>query len=284
MASRLVETALVAWDWAESFTAFSLVIRPAVEEGLLRTLGDAGRHNGDTLLGLLIDAQLLDAQRHRRWSSALVRMCLEQPENLAVLQGWIAKWEPLADAAIDAYCAALPDAAGAAARARVGHHASSGAAWGCERGHQRQPTPSHPHRERAGTSRSARTRMPCCAARCGQGWPLPTNAEWAAAGPAASSCWKARCRPCGRPRPASPSATASAASGWPASRARWATAASACASDLTPTYPPTPPQRSRAVLTGRRSVGGDMLELSLRVEGMPAFKAGQFALLYTRPA
>jgi toluene monooxygenase system protein E len=35
------------------------------------------------------------------------------------MQGWVAKWEPLADAAIDAYCAALPDAAGAASRARA---------------------------------------------------------------------------------------------------------------------------------------------------------------------
>ena len=40
-------------------------------------------------------------------------------QNRAVLQGWIAKWEPLADAAIDTYCAALPDAAGAATRARA---------------------------------------------------------------------------------------------------------------------------------------------------------------------
>lgn len=115
---KLIENALVAWDWAESFTAFSLVIRPAVEEGLLRTLGDAGRHNSDTLLGLLVDAQLLDAQRQRRWASTLTRMALEQPGNREVIQRWVQQWEPLADAAIAAYCAALPDAAGAAERAR----------------------------------------------------------------------------------------------------------------------------------------------------------------------
>jgi toluene monooxygenase electron transfer component len=44
--------------------------------------------------------------------------------------------------------------------------------------------------------------------------------------------------------------------------------------------PAEPPQRCRAVLTGRRSVGSDMLELSLRLEGMPPFRAGQYALLY----
>jgi toluene monooxygenase system protein E len=116
---ELVERALVAWDWAENFTAFSLVIRPAVEEAVLRGLGESARHNGDTLLGLLIDAQLADAQRHRRWASALVRMALEQPGNREVLAGWIAKWEPLADAAIQAYCSALPDAPGAAERAKA---------------------------------------------------------------------------------------------------------------------------------------------------------------------
>lgn len=111
---ELAEKALVAYDWGESFTALSLVLRPAVEETVLRGLGHAARHNGDTLLGLLTDAQLLDAQRHRRWAGALTRMALEHDGNGDVLAAWVGKWEPLADAAIDAYCAALPDGAGAA--------------------------------------------------------------------------------------------------------------------------------------------------------------------------
>ena len=106
---RAVETALVAWDWAESFTALNLVIRPAVEETVLRGLGEAARHNGDTLLGLLTDAQLLDTQRHRRWASALVQMSLEQPGNREVLSAWLAKWSPVAENAIDAYAAAVTD-------------------------------------------------------------------------------------------------------------------------------------------------------------------------------
>lgn len=116
---ELVERALVAWDWGESFVALNLVARPAMEEAVLRGLGDAGRHNGDTLLGLLADAQLLDAQRHRRWAGALVRMALEQPDNKQVMAGWVAKWQPLADAAIEAYAAALTDSPGLAGRAQV---------------------------------------------------------------------------------------------------------------------------------------------------------------------
>jgi toluene monooxygenase system protein E len=108
---ELMEKVLVAWDWDESFVALNLVAKPAVEEAVLRMLGNAGRHNGDTLLGMLTDAQRLDAQRHRRWSAALVRMLIERPENQASIQSFIAKWQPLADAAIERYCGALGDAA-----------------------------------------------------------------------------------------------------------------------------------------------------------------------------
>lgn len=114
---RAVETGLVAWDWAESFVALNLVIRPAVEETVLRGLGEAARHNGDTLLGLLTDAQLLDAQRHRRWAQALVRMALEQPGNREVLSAWLSKWGPVADQAIEAYAAAITDVPALAERA-----------------------------------------------------------------------------------------------------------------------------------------------------------------------
>jgi toluene monooxygenase system protein E len=115
---ELMEKVLVTWDWAEAFVALNLVAQPAMEESVLRALGESARHNGDTLLGLLTDAQLIDAARHRRWAAALVKMALEKAGNREVIKGWIAKWELLADAAIDAYCAGLPDAFGAADEAK----------------------------------------------------------------------------------------------------------------------------------------------------------------------
>ena len=115
---ELVEKGLVAYDWAESFAAMNLVARPAVEEAVLRSLGQSARHNGDMLLGLLSDAQLVDADRHRRWASALVKMALGVEGNQTVLDKWVAKWAPLGDAAVDAYCAHLPDAPGAAQQAK----------------------------------------------------------------------------------------------------------------------------------------------------------------------
>jgi len=116
---ELMEKALVAWDWAESFVAVNLVAKPAIEEAVLTQLGKTARSQGDTLLGLLTQAQTLDAARHKKWATALVKMALETEGNKAVIDGWIAKWEPLADAAIDAYCAALPDSPNAADDAKV---------------------------------------------------------------------------------------------------------------------------------------------------------------------
>jgi toluene monooxygenase system protein E len=106
---ELMEKVLIAWDWGEAFTALNLVAKPAAEEAVLRRLGESAKRNGDTLLGLLVDAQLIDSARHRRWAGALVKMALEKDGNSKVLRGWVAKWEPLANAAVKAYCVALPD-------------------------------------------------------------------------------------------------------------------------------------------------------------------------------
>ena len=115
---ELMEKALTVWDWGEAIVVINLVAKPAIEEAVLRKLGESARHNGDTLLGLITDAQLMDVARHRRWISALVKMALETPGNQELISGWIRKWEPLADKAIDAYCEKLPDVVDAAEAAK----------------------------------------------------------------------------------------------------------------------------------------------------------------------
>jgi toluene monooxygenase system protein E len=116
---ELMEKSMTVWDWGEAIVVLNLVVKPAIDEAVLRRLGESARHNGDTLLGLVTDAQLIDAARHRRWISALVKMALETPGNLELIQGWVAKWEPLADKAIDAYCTGLPDVANGAEAAKA---------------------------------------------------------------------------------------------------------------------------------------------------------------------
>lgn len=106
---ELMEKALVAWDWGEAFVAINLVLKPAVDASLLHQLGNAGRQQGDTLLGLLTDAHLRDSERHNRWSAALVKFALGSENNKKVLSGWYEAWLPLATAAVSAYCSMLPD-------------------------------------------------------------------------------------------------------------------------------------------------------------------------------
>ena len=106
---ELIEKALVAWDWGEAFVAINLVLKPAVDASILQQLGHAARQQGDTLLGLLTDAQLRDSERHRRWSTALVELALENEDNKQVLAGWYEAWEALGRGAVRAYCSMLPE-------------------------------------------------------------------------------------------------------------------------------------------------------------------------------
>jgi len=117
---ELLEKTLIAYDWAEHFVALNLVAKPAVDEAIVNQLGDvAARENNDVLLALMSDAQAIDNERSRNWSRALVEFATGEDGNREVLEGWLAKWVPLGDQAIDAYCAALPAGAQAADAARA---------------------------------------------------------------------------------------------------------------------------------------------------------------------
>jgi toluene monooxygenase system protein E len=107
---ELTEKVLVAWDWAEQFVALNLVLKPAIDAGCIGALGQCARRNGDTLTGLLADAQLIDSERTRRWTIALVKYALDSdPGNADVIRGFLEKWNPLGVAAMVKYCGGLPD-------------------------------------------------------------------------------------------------------------------------------------------------------------------------------
>jgi len=129
---ELMERTLVAYDWGEHFVALNLVAKPAIDEAFVRQLGNAARRADDGLLHQLMDAHQTDNERSRRWSQALVAFALETDGNKDFLAGWVEKWAPLGDAAIDAYCAALPDAGGAAEEAKGAAEAfRAGLGLGC---------------------------------------------------------------------------------------------------------------------------------------------------------
>ena len=115
---ELMERVLVTFDWAEAFVALNLVAKPAIDEACLRQFAAAARRRDDTLLSLLMGAQLRDSDRSRRWSVALSRFVATEDANAEAARTWLAKWVPLGDAAIDAFCARLPDGDDAATQAK----------------------------------------------------------------------------------------------------------------------------------------------------------------------
>ncbi len=115
---ELVERSLTSYDWAEQFVALNLVVKPAIDAAFLGGLAQAGRANHDSLTGVLCDAQLIDSERCRRWTAALLKFSEQTDGNRAVIERWLAKWIPIGDAAIAAYCDALDDSGATTATAQ----------------------------------------------------------------------------------------------------------------------------------------------------------------------
>lgn len=112
-----IERMLAAYDWGENLVAANFVVFRSIEE-CLRQLAKAARKEGDSLTSMLLEAQLRDADRSRRWTQSFAELALENEANKAVISGWLSKWAPLGDKAIDAYCSLLPDGANAAKEAK----------------------------------------------------------------------------------------------------------------------------------------------------------------------
>jgi toluene monooxygenase system protein E len=107
-ARRALEFALIAYDWGECLTAVNLVLRPMLDEVLLRQLGLVADANGDQLTWLLLSNLTIDSERNARWSAALARYAVTQrPENAAVLRRWVERWTPRAEAAVEGLAGVL---------------------------------------------------------------------------------------------------------------------------------------------------------------------------------
>ena len=109
-ARRAVEMAMQADDFGEALTAVNLVLWPALESVLYRSFGEVARTNGDDLTWLLLTSLAHDAERNRRWSTALARYAVRQrPANEAIFQGWADRWTPRATEAVEPLAAIIAD-------------------------------------------------------------------------------------------------------------------------------------------------------------------------------
>lgn len=97
-ARKALETALIAYDWAECLTAVNLVLRPALDEILLSQLANVARKNGDDLTWLLLMNLVKDSARATRWSCSLARFAIERsPDNAGSFVRWVKKWRARAE-------------------------------------------------------------------------------------------------------------------------------------------------------------------------------------------
>jgi toluene monooxygenase system protein E len=107
---RAVERLLVTYDWGEAFAALNLALKPAFDELFMRRFADLARAAGDDLLSGLLFSLNEDCRWHRDWTASLVRLVIdERQENLSVLQGWLSKWDPVVESALEGVAALFED-------------------------------------------------------------------------------------------------------------------------------------------------------------------------------
>jgi hypothetical protein len=109
---ELIERALVVYDWGEAFVVTNLVIKPRIDRLVNHELaGTTASVNGDFMLRNIHFSLDEDARWHQVWSAALTRMGFsDTPANRDIASAWIAKWEPLADRAVQALAQVTADA------------------------------------------------------------------------------------------------------------------------------------------------------------------------------
>jgi hypothetical protein len=99
-AREVLEKLLIAYDWGECFAAINLVVRPTLDEILIRQLANLAHDNNDDLTWLLLSNLAVDADRCTRWSTALAQFAIERRGgNRDVLRRWVDRWTPGAHAA-----------------------------------------------------------------------------------------------------------------------------------------------------------------------------------------
>jgi toluene monooxygenase system protein E len=126
---RLIERLLVTYDWGEALIALALAVKPRLDHLIMTELAGRARDAGDDVLGHLLFSLDEDCRWHRAWSAALCRTALaDRAGNRAVIEGWLDRWRPLAQAAIEALAPRYQAAPDGLARVEAAYEAQRAAA------------------------------------------------------------------------------------------------------------------------------------------------------------
>jgi len=91
-----IERLLVTFDWDDAFVGLNLVIKPLSDELTLRQFALVARQLNAEPDALVADNLLLDAERSRRWTSALTQFAIaDNCANREHLGALVAKWRPI---------------------------------------------------------------------------------------------------------------------------------------------------------------------------------------------
>jgi len=117
---ELVEAVSECGDWMERVIATNLCIEPLLGTLLRREmLLMPASVNGDPVTPVIISAAQREWLWYRDWTSELVRFCVEDEEhgshNREVLAGWVTKWNPRVEAAVESIKGELAKVPGARA-------------------------------------------------------------------------------------------------------------------------------------------------------------------------
>ena len=109
---ELIERALIAYDWGESFIVTNAVIKPRLDRLVNQDIaGRLATANGDPILTSIHFSLDEDAHWHRDWTAALIRhVVADDVANADVVSGWIEKWSPLASEALEALAGVTAEA------------------------------------------------------------------------------------------------------------------------------------------------------------------------------
>lgn len=92
---EVIEQLLITYDWSEAFIALNLVLKPLLDRFFMIQFSHLAKKEGDYLLAEIFFSLYKDCQWHQEWSTALVRMIIEDfPENQRVILHSIKKWYP----------------------------------------------------------------------------------------------------------------------------------------------------------------------------------------------
>lgn len=97
----LCEELLVTYDWAESWVALNLAVKPQLDALINWEFAALAQAHDDEFLELMFKEFQVDSERSKNWSLALVEYIDVRDETqVETIRGWVTAWQERAQAAV----------------------------------------------------------------------------------------------------------------------------------------------------------------------------------------